>query len=582
MSQDAAEPLADGRYRLVEVLGEGGMAIVYRAYDERLQVYRAIKVLSTALARHPTIRERFLTEARTMARLHHPNIVGVHDVVQQGEQPYIVMELVKGGSLMDYLSEHGTMPPRMALDCVLALLGALGVAHEAGVVHRDIKPQNVLVTEKGKPKVTDFGIAHVTDDTGDRSLTKTGSVMGTWGFMAPEQRVSARKVDGRSDLYAVGATLYTLLTNEMPVDLFAAEMDDSVLHGIEASLAAVIRKATRYRPDDRYADVEEMSEALRRIRPELPELGEGTPRLGGGATARPTPPPSRETRKETSHTMVPDGEYVEGHTGSPGSERAAASPRGTAPETMTWELGGLADGGVETVQEEQTQAPPPRALEALKPQPPAPSLGTLHDGLPGGHTELDPNWDDEPMEERRSLLPVVLAVAALLLVGVGGWMAFGPEESVVEDPVVEEPVVEEPVVVAVEEPVVEEPVVVAVEEPVVEEPLRPVERPEPVTAPVEQVVEEPVIEEPVIEEPVVEEPPAPVDGAVLVEGDALKVLFEDSAGKRHGPGPLAAGSYVIVAAFSDGVPHTAGKVSVTEGRSVTVVCNEAFAVCKPR
>jgi tRNA A-37 threonylcarbamoyl transferase component Bud32 len=581
VSQDAAEPLADGRYRLVEVLGEGGMAIVYRAYDERLQVYRAIKVLSAALARHPTIRERFLNEARTMARLHHPNIVGVHDVVQQGEQPYIVMELVQGGSLMDHLSEHGVMQPRMALDCILALLGALGVAHEAGVIHRDIKPQNILVTAKGKPKVTDFGIAHVVDDNSDRSLTKTGSVMGTWGFMAPEQRVSARKVDGRSDLYAVGATLYTLLTNEMPVDLFAAEMDDTVLHGIEPALAAVIRKATRYRPDDRYADVEEMEDALRRVRPELPELQADTPRLGGGAlTDRPTPPPSRETRKETSHTMVPDGEYVVGHTGSPGAERAAASPAGTASETMTWELGGPAEGGVQTVQEDATRAPPPAALEAVKPSPEVPSMGTLHDGLPGGHTELDPNWDDAPLEERRSLLPLLLGGAALLVVGFGAWTLLQPDDAPVEEPVVEQPettAIEEPVV---EEPVVEEPVV---EEPVVEEPVveeRPVVIP--VRDPVVAEVEEPVVEEPVAEEPVVEEPAAPVDGVVSVEGDALKVLFEGSDGKRRGPGPLAPGDYVIVAAFSDGVPHTAGKVTVSEGKTVTVVCNQAFAVCKPR
>jgi hypothetical protein len=137
----------------------------------------------------------------------------------------------------------------------------------------------------------------------------------------------------------------------------------------------------------------------------------------------------------------------------------------------------------------------------------------------------------------------LLGGAALLVVGFGAWTLLQPDDAPVE-----EPVVEQPETTAIEEP----------------------------------VVEEPVVEEPVVEEPVVEEPAAPVDGVVSVEGDALKVLFEGSDGKRRGPGPLAPGDYVIVAAFSDGVPHTAGKVTVSEGKTVTVVCNQAFAVCKPR
>ncbi len=212
-------PLANGRYRLLEPLGVGGMASVYKAWDERLRCHRAVKLLSPEMASKANLRKRFEAEAQTMARLHHPNIVDVQDVGSDGERLFIVMEYVPAGSLMDYLNANGPMPPRMAVEALLPVLAALQEAHDNGVVHRDVKPHNVLVTMGGRPKVTDFGIARITSE--DMSMTKTGSVMGTWGFMAPEQRISARKVDGRADVYAAASTLYCLLTNETPVDLFA-------------------------------------------------------------------------------------------------------------------------------------------------------------------------------------------------------------------------------------------------------------------------------------------------------------------------------------------------------------------------
>ena len=177
-------PLEGGRYQLLEVIGAGGMATVYRAWDERLQVTRAVKILSPQLYRNTTIRHRFETEARTMARLYHTHIVGVHDVGVDGERVYIVMELVAGGSLMDHVSANGPMPVKMATEALLSLMHALKAAHASGVVHRDIKPHNIMVDHNGVLKVGDFGIAHVADE--NMSMTKTGSVMGTWGYMAPE------------------------------------------------------------------------------------------------------------------------------------------------------------------------------------------------------------------------------------------------------------------------------------------------------------------------------------------------------------------------------------------------------------
>jgi len=278
------------------------MATVYRAWDTRLQVHRAVKLLSPNLTHSGNIVERFLNEARAMARLHHPNIVAVHDVVSDGERSFIVLELVPGGSLRDWLDRHGAMPPRLAARTCVGILEALQAAHEAGVVHRDIKPQNILVSEKNQPMVTDFGIARFMGE--DRSLTRTGSIMGTWGFMAPEQKTSAKSVDGRADLYAVGATLFTLLTNELPSDLFAADMDDELLGSLEPQLRDVVRHATRYRPEDRFPTAAEFAETLRLLIPRLPEDPPATPPLAKASTQLTTPPrPSKSALGNAGHTM---------------------------------------------------------------------------------------------------------------------------------------------------------------------------------------------------------------------------------------------------------------------------------------
>jgi len=263
------DPLESGRYQLQEVIGTGGMATVFRAWDERLQVTRAIKVLLPQLGRNTTLRRRFESEARTMARLYHPNIVGVHDVGVDGDRVYIIMELVAGGSLMDHVTAHGPMPIKMATGSLLALLHALKAAHSKGVIHRDIKPHNIMVDHEGVQKVGDFGIAHVMNE--DMSMTKTGSVMGTWGYMAPEQRASARDVDVRSDIYSAAATWYTLLTNLLPTDLFAVDLDETIFDGIPDVAHEVMKGATRLKAEDRYADCDEMILAVKALLLTLPE-----------------------------------------------------------------------------------------------------------------------------------------------------------------------------------------------------------------------------------------------------------------------------------------------------------------------
>jgi serine/threonine-protein kinase len=271
MLSQPLSPLGNGRYDLREVLGAGGMATVYRAYDRRLQCERAIKVLAPALSERTSIRNRFIAEARMMARLQHPNIVHVDEVVFDEGPVYMVMEMVRRGSLTDILRHHGAMPPRLASAVLQPVLQALAVAHQAGIIHRDIKPHNILMTETGIPKLTDFGIAQIRGTT--TSNTRTNTMMGTLAYMAPEQRSSARRVDGRSDVYSVGATLYTLATLKEPHDIFAQELQSELLAGVHEELATIIRNATRYKPEERYQSARDMLASLRAVHARLPGAG---------------------------------------------------------------------------------------------------------------------------------------------------------------------------------------------------------------------------------------------------------------------------------------------------------------------
>ena len=205
------------------------MAVVYKAFDTRLDVPRAVKLLKSDVDKLGQL--RFFDEARTMAKLHHRNVVMVHDVASDGQNAFLVMELIEGGSLADYLQQHGVLPQRMAADVGIAVLEGLAVAHENGVVHRDIKPHNILVDGEGTPKVTDFGIAQAAG----YATTRTGAMVGTLAYMAPEQRVDAKGVDLRADIYAVGGTLYNLLTGVDPFDLYNRELYDKLYAGVPDS-----------------------------------------------------------------------------------------------------------------------------------------------------------------------------------------------------------------------------------------------------------------------------------------------------------------------------------------------------------
>ncbi len=258
-------PLAGGRYVPLDLIGEGGMAQVYKVMDRRLGVERAVKLLDGRFTDRGAIRKRFLVEARTMARLTHPNIVRVQDIVAEDERIFIVMDLLPGGTVWDRIERSGPYPADEARQLVADVADAVSAAHLAGVVHRDIKPQNILLDDEGNPCLTDFGIALVNDEALRRNATRTGTVMGTWGFMPPEQRHDAHRVDERADVYALGATLWSMLRGKTPTDLFAAEMEPTILSGLPPELAELIRVATRYRPEDRFQSAEELAMRLRRV-----------------------------------------------------------------------------------------------------------------------------------------------------------------------------------------------------------------------------------------------------------------------------------------------------------------------------
>ncbi|MEI7029739.1 Stk1 family PASTA domain-containing Ser/Thr kinase [Streptomyces pratensis] len=203
--------LLDGRYRIEARIAVGGMATVYRAVDTRLDRVLALKVMHPALASDASFVERFIREAKSVARLAHPNVVAVFDQGAQGAYVYLAMEYVAGCTLRDVLRERGALQPRAALDILEPVLAALGAAHRAGFVHRDMKPENVLIGDDGRVKVADFGLVRAVGTATDT----TGSLLGTVSYLAPEQ-IEDGTADTRSDVYACGVVLYEMLTGSKP------------------------------------------------------------------------------------------------------------------------------------------------------------------------------------------------------------------------------------------------------------------------------------------------------------------------------------------------------------------------------
>ena len=268
-----------GKYRVKGELGRGGMGTVYLAEQPGLGREVAIKELIQSAATDPLALKRFLQEAQVMARTSHPNLVQVHDLELTGDANYIVLEFVRGKSLRDWLN-RGPIPPPQVFAVMHGVLQALDYAHKHAIVHRDMKPENVLLSEDGMVKVADFGIARLTDDTGvGGTATKTGTTVGTPQYMSPEQ-VASSKVDGRSDLYSAGIMFYELVAGQAP---FTANESDGPftlmakhvqappkppsVHrpGLDPALEECILKSISKRPEDRFQTGQEFDDAVSRI-----------------------------------------------------------------------------------------------------------------------------------------------------------------------------------------------------------------------------------------------------------------------------------------------------------------------------
>jgi eukaryotic-like serine/threonine-protein kinase len=275
-----------GRYEIKQVLGAGGMGIVYRAWDQELQEPVAIKTLHPQLLGDPTLLERFKQEIRLARRISHPNVVRTHDLGEVDGVYFITMEYVDGTALDRLLAERGALPTEVVLAIGKQLCRALEVAHAQGVVHRDIKPQNLVVDARGFLKVMDFGIARLVEGRqlsdraragGGAGLTAEGTIIGTPEYMAPEQLLG-RAIDGRADLYAAGAVLFECATGrrvfegESFATLMLKQVQEPAPHprslnpGLPEPLADVILRALAKEPEARWPTAEAMYQALERIR----------------------------------------------------------------------------------------------------------------------------------------------------------------------------------------------------------------------------------------------------------------------------------------------------------------------------
>src|SRR6201994_736276 len=296
------------RYELGEILGFGGMSEVHLARDTRLHRDVAVKVLRADLARDPSFYLRFRREAQNAAALNHPAIVAVYDTGEAetaaGPLPYIVMEYVDGVTLRDIVHTDGPLPPRRAIEIIADACQALNFSHQNGIIHRDVKPANIMISTTNQVKVMDFGIARAIADSS--SVTQTAAVIGTAQYLSPEQ-ASGNPVDARSDVYSLGCVLYEILTGEPP---FTGDTPIAVAYqhvredpippserhqGISADLDAVVLKALAKNPDNRYQTAAEMRADLVRVHngepPEAPKVLTDADRSLMLASAHPGGPP---------------------------------------------------------------------------------------------------------------------------------------------------------------------------------------------------------------------------------------------------------------------------------------------------
>jgi eukaryotic-like serine/threonine-protein kinase len=317
------ETVFNGRYELHRRIARGGMADVFLARDQLLDRPVAVKVLFPEFATDPSFVERFRREAQNAANLNHPNIVSVYDWGQEQGTYFIVMEYIEGRSLADILRSEGPLHPQRAAEVASDIAAALGFAHRNGVVHRDVKPGNVLISPSGQVKVADFGIARALGADPESNLTQAGSVMGTATYFAPEQ-AQGLPLDPRSDLYSLGVVLYEMVTGRPP---FSGESPVAIAYkhvqeqpppprhlntNVPTDLEAIILKLLAKNPQARYSSADDLRADLRRFREGQPVVAVAGAAAGGVAAAGATQAmAATQAVRGVDHTRaVPAGDYA--------------------------------------------------------------------------------------------------------------------------------------------------------------------------------------------------------------------------------------------------------------------------------
>jgi serine/threonine-protein kinase len=350
--------LLDGRYRVESRIARGGMASVYLALDVRLDRTVAVKVMHRSLAEDPAFVRRFIGEAKSVASLSHPNVVHVFDQGTDGEHVYLSMEYVPGRTLRDVLRDRERLPAREALEIMIPVLAALGAAHQAGLVHRDVKPENVLLADDGRVKVVDFGLARAIE--GSNHQTRTGIMIGTIAYMSPEQVTDGRATAG-SDVYAAGIMLFELVTGRQP---YASESPmavaykhvhesvpapSSVVPGVPPLLDTLVAAATSKDPAERPADASALLVAAVETHRMLPVGAEPPPPapgtalpLGPGAPAAPPPGRAASVTRPSGPAAAPNHTMIQPKPDLPAgpADRARAVARRVRPQWIV--VGALA------------------------------------------------------------------------------------------------------------------------------------------------------------------------------------------------------------------------------------------------
>ncbi|MDJ0393067.1 Stk1 family PASTA domain-containing Ser/Thr kinase [Rhodococcus sp. G-MC3] len=401
----SAGSLLDRRYRIDAPIARGGMSTVYRALDTRLDRPVAVKIMDPKFAEDPQFVARFEFEARAVARLNNPGLVAVYDHGRDGEFAFLVMELVEGGTLRELLRERGPMPPHAAAAVIGPVLGALGTAHRAGLVHRDVKPENILISDSGDVKIADFGLVRAVAAS---NATSSSVILGTAAYLSPEQ-VTVGSANAGSDVYGVGVVLFELLTGRTPftgdtsLSIAYQRIDNDVptpsdfIAGVPREFDELVGRATVRDPAGRFQNADEMARALRAVCTglELPPYRVPAPRrsaehLSAAALGAPT----SFAGQRHQESRAPETEVVSAQPGSGVQHtRVQTAPTHRADKTGDDKTGDEYTGmGV------------------------APPLGA-------GRRQYDfPDFDADRHRSRRAIV-IWLTIVALLavFVGVGGW-----------------------------------------------------------------------------------------------------------------------------------------------------------------